>query len=71
MDETNPAAVSAAPETDVTAPVADRRPVLLEAHGQRRTDDYFWLRSDSRDDPDVLTYLEAENAYYEQATGEQ
>ena len=30
-------------------------------HGDERVDDWYWLRE--RDDPDVLAYLEAENAY--------
>ena len=31
---------------------------------QRRTvDHYFWLRDDERKDPEVISYLEAENAY--------
>ena len=30
-------------------------------HGDRRIDDYFWLRD--RDDPRTLAYLRAENAY--------
>jgi hypothetical protein len=34
---------------------------VLSLHGDERTDDWFWLRE--RDDPDVLAYLEAENAY--------
>lgn len=44
-------------------PVAAARPVELERHGDVRVDPYFWLRE--RDDPEVLAYLEAENAYYE------
>jgi oligopeptidase B len=44
-----------------TAPVAEKRPVELEQHGHIRVDDYFWLNQ--REDPDVLAYLEAENAY--------
>jgi oligopeptidase B len=28
-----------------------------------RNDDYYWLRDDARKDPEVLAYLEAENAY--------
>jgi oligopeptidase B len=32
-------------------------------HGDRRVDEYFWLRD--RADPDVKAYLEAENAYTE------
>ncbi|MFN8036596.1 MAG: S9 family peptidase [Acidimicrobiia bacterium] len=42
-------------------PLAPRRPVTLEAHGDTRVDPWFWLRD--RDNPDVRAYLEAENAY--------
>lgn len=42
-------------------PVAPRRPHRLETHGDARVDDWFWLRD--RNDPDVIAYLEAENAY--------
>lgn len=42
-------------------PSARRQPHRLEVHGQVRLDDYYWLRE--RDDPEVLAYLEAENAY--------
>ena len=31
--------------------------------GDRRVDDYFWLRDKS--DPEVIAYLEAENRYTE------
>ena len=33
---------------------------LIE-HGRSRTDDYDWLRK--ADDPEVMSYVEAENAY--------
>ena len=42
-------------------PVAKRVPKFDEIHGERRVDDYYWLRDKA--DPDVRTYLEAENAY--------
>ena len=45
----------------VSPPVARRVPHVHEAHGDRRPDDYHWLRD--RDDPEVTAYLEAENAY--------
>lgn len=45
-------------------PVAQQRPVTLELHGDSRVDDYYWLRD--REDPEVISYLEAENAYTEQ-----
>jgi oligopeptidase B len=49
-----------------TPPVAKRLPHELVAHGHTRVDNYYWLRE--RDDPEVLAYLEAENAYTEAAT---
>ena len=47
-------------------PLPERRPVRLEAHGDVRVDDWYWLRD--RDDPAVLAHLEAENAYTEAMT---
>ena len=45
------------------APRAALRPCdVLSPHGPRR-DPYYWLRDDARRDPDVLAYLDAENAY--------
>ncbi|MGE3620860.1 MAG: S9 family peptidase [Acidimicrobiia bacterium] len=44
-------------------PVAPRRPHALVAHGDERVDDWYWLRSDGRDDPEVLAHLAAENAH--------
>ena len=44
-------------------PVAEARPTELRAHGQVRTDDYHWLRDDTRSDPAVLAHIEAENAH--------
>ena len=46
-------------------PLAERRPVAIEAHGDVRPDDWFWLRD--KDDPAVIKHLEAENAYTEAA----
>ena len=42
-------------------PAAARKPHTTEIHGLTLEDDYFWLREKSN--PDVITYLEAENAY--------
>jgi oligopeptidase B len=42
-------------------PKAARRPHNLSQHGDDRVDDWYWLRQ--RDDPEVIAYLEAENAY--------
>ena len=50
-----------------TPPAASRRPQRLETHGDVRVDEWYWLRD--RDDPEVMRYLEAENAYMEEQTG--
>src|SRR3974390_299387 len=42
-------------------PVAHREAVEHMAHGDRRIDDYAWLRH--KEDPRVLAYLDQENAY--------
>ena len=47
--------------TPARPPIAAARPKVLEAHGDRRVDPYYWLRD--KQDPDVIAYLEAENAY--------
>ncbi len=44
-------------------PVARIEHVVDTLFGQEIVDDYGWLRDDSRSDPEVLRYLEAENAY--------
>jgi oligopeptidase B len=48
-------------------PQAAVRPhVVASPHGDR-IDPYYWLRDDARQDPEVLAYLNAENAYKERA----
>ena len=45
-------------------PVAARKPSPIVApHGASRSDEYYWLRDDTRKNPDVLAYLKAENDY--------
>ena len=44
-------------------PVAKKVPRQLVEHGDVRVDNYYWLRDDSRSDPDVLAHLRAENDY--------
>jgi oligopeptidase B len=54
----------ASPEPETATPrppVARSIPKVDIVHGDRRVDDYFWLRD--KDDPEVAAYLEAENAY--------
>ncbi len=46
------------------APDAARKPHVVKApHGAQRVDEYYWLRDDKRKQPEMLTYLNAENAY--------
>lgn len=40
------------------APLAAQRPHVLEAHGDVRQDEYYWLRDDERKDPAVIAHLE-------------
>ncbi len=54
-------AVAPALALDLKPPVADKRPHLSVTHGDTLRDDYFWLRE--KTSPDVVRYLEAENAY--------
>lgn len=46
-------------------PKASKKPHVFEIHGDQRIDNYHWLRDDSREDPEVLAYLNAENEYTE------
>uniref|UniRef100_A0A175YQ07 Prolyl endopeptidase n=1 Tax=Daucus carota subsp. sativus TaxID=79200 RepID=A0A175YQ07_DAUCS len=51
--------------TTSSPPVAKKVPHQMEMFGDVRVDNYYWLRDDSRSDPDVLAYLDQENAYTE------
>ena len=44
-------------------PKAKKIPKILEIHGDERQDPYFWLKE--RENPEVIQYLEEENAYAE------
>ena len=48
-----------------TPPVAKRIESTTTLHGETRVDEYAWLRH--REDPAVIAYLEAENAYTQAA----
>jgi oligopeptidase B len=61
------------------APSVAKKPVTDTRHGITRTDDYAWLRADNwqqmfKDtsilDPEIRSYLEAENAYMDAAMGD-
>ena len=46
-------------------PSPKKVPVTFEAHGVQRVDNYYWMRDDSREDPEVLNHLNSENNYLE------
>ena len=55
-------AQAADPEA-VMPPAAAKKPKVMTKFGDRRVDNYFWLREKA--DPQVIDYLNAENAYTE------
>jgi oligopeptidase B len=56
-------------DPDFEPPCAAVRPHAIASPFGTRTDPYYWLRDDERTDPDVLAYLNAENAYRERRMG--
>ena len=45
-------------------PSPKKIPYELKAHGDTRIDNYYWMRDDSRSDPELIAYLESENEYF-------
>ena len=63
--------------TDASKPIAEKQPKVLEKHGDKRIDNYFWMRlSDEQKNAKVkdtqttkvINYLNAENDYYDKVT---
>jgi oligopeptidase B len=54
--------------TQPQPPVAPVHAYQVQSPNGVRTDNYYWLRDDTRTKPEVLDYLKAENAYYEAMT---
>ncbi|CAB4265420.1 unnamed protein product [Prunus armeniaca] len=50
-------------EPPLPPPMAKKVEHKMEMFGDVRVDNYYWLRDDSRSNPDVLSYLQQENAY--------
>ncbi|MDB9985145.1 prolyl oligopeptidase family serine peptidase [Gammaproteobacteria bacterium] len=48
------------------APKPKKIPHILEQHNHSRTDNYYWLRDDTRTNKEMLSYLESENEYADQ-----
>ena len=49
-------------QTAPAPPIAEQRPYTVKGP-KERGDPYYWVRDDSRKDPKMLAYLNAENAY--------
>lgn len=52
--------------SELTAPVAKKEPTTRVHHGREFVDNYEWLRD--KENPEVISYLEEENAYTKQET---
>ena len=63
VDPTEARAANPTESTMPTPPRAEKRPFTVESPNGSRVDPYYWLRDDEREDPEVIAYLEAENAY--------
>ncbi|MEM9705840.1 MAG: S9 family peptidase [Pseudomonadota bacterium] len=67
------------PFAEIAPPIVEKRPVEIVQHGERRVDNYGWLRAENwqqvLDDPstlpeDIRAVLDAENAYYGEMTSD-
>lgn len=57
-------------QDDMKPPVAKKVPKVLKIHGYEITDNYAWLRDrNDKKDPEIIKYLEEENAYTESHMG--
>lgn len=57
-------------QKDMKPPVAKKEPKVLKIHGYEITDNYAWLRDrEEKKDPEIIKYLEDENAYTEAHMG--
>lgn len=48
-----------------TPPKPVQIPVIFQAHGIERLDNYYWMRDDTRKNSKVINHLKSENAYLE------
>ncbi|WP_298423551.1 S9 family peptidase [uncultured Kordia sp.] len=53
-------------KNSLSVPTVAKKPTKLEKHGDVRIDDYYWLND--RENPEVISYLEAENVYNDEMT---
>ncbi len=57
------ALVATTTATAQTAPTVAKKPFEVTSPNGPRTDNYYWLRDDTRKNPEMLAYLKAENDY--------
>ncbi len=58
-------------QNNMKPPVAKKEPKVLKIHGYEITDNYAWLRDrNDKKNPEIISYLEAENAYTESFMGQ-
>ena len=50
----------------IKLPIAKKVPFEMVQHGDTRTDNYYWLRDDSRSSEALLAHLSEENRYTDQ-----
>jgi len=50
----------------IQPPIAKIIPKIIEKHGDKRIDNYYWLNTS--ENPDVIEYLNKENEYYQKST---
>ena len=59
-----------AAQESMKPPVAKKEPKVLKIHGYTITDDYAWMRDrETPKKPEIVKYLEEENAYTEHHMG--
>lgn len=51
---------------NIAPPMATVKDTILEKHGDKRNDPYYWLND--RENPEVIDYLTKENEYYDKIT---
>jgi oligopeptidase B len=55
--------LGAAPKETPRPPVVAKHPFMATSPNGAREDDFYWLRDDTRKNPEMLAYLKAENEY--------
>jgi oligopeptidase B len=65
----NSTATATTPESEPMAPIAAKKPHRVTSPNGSREDEYYWLRDDKRENPEMLAYVKAENEYADAVLG--